>query len=176
MWPATTSPPTPGRHCQAGTLSRHSWCITASCMNTTSRIRRLRPIRSPLPNGPAQHGSPSEIWKLRYRARWRASAGMLYAFGDISTANGTPINSHRQMEWHDMERRRCRHHAQCTDSSCAIHVPGGQPALRFHGRFNVHSDLGAILTSHILQWNGSAWVTHTSNINTSVILHDRHGQ
>lgn len=86
--------------------------------------------------------------------------GVLYAFGDISTANGTPINHIAKWNgtsWSDAGAGLVLNADSYVQSMCQV---GSQ---LYASTFNDIS-VPELQTSHILQWNGSAWVTHTSNI------------
>lgn len=90
--------------------------------------------------------------------------GALYVYGDISTANGTPINHIAKWNgtaWSDAGASITLNADSFVQSMCQV---GSQ---LYASTFNDIS-LSELQTSHILQWNGSAWTTHTSNINPSV--------
>ncbi|MBV6501848.1 MAG: hypothetical protein CJBNEKGG_04378 [Prosthecobacter sp.] len=86
--------------------------------------------------------------------------GALYVFGDISTANGTPINHIAKWNgttWSDAGAGITLNADSFVQSMCQA---GGQ---LYASTFNDIS-VSELQTSHILQWNGGAWVTHTGNI------------
>lgn len=88
--------------------------------------------------------------------------GALYVFGDISTANGTPINhiaKWNNTAWSDEGAGLVLNADSYVQSMCQV---GSQLYASTFNNELVGMDW--VQTSHILQWNGSAWVTHTSNI------------
>jgi hypothetical protein len=96
--------------------------------------------------------------------RMESIGGVLYAFGDISTANGTPINYIAKWNgttWSDAGNGLSLNADSFVQSMCQV---GSQ---LYVSTFNDIS-VSALQHSDILQWNGSAWVTHTSNINPLV--------
>jgi trimeric autotransporter adhesin len=92
--------------------------------------------------------------------------GALYIVGNFSSVNGTPINHIAKWNgttWSDAGAGITLNADSMVQSICQV---GSQLyASTFNNEF-VGVDL--IQTSHILQWTGSAWTTHTSNINPSV--------
>lgn len=92
--------------------------------------------------------------------RMESIGGVLYAYGNISTANGTPINHIAKWNgttWSDAGAGIALNADSFVQSMCQV---GSQ---LYASTFNDIS-VSELQTSHILQWNGSAWVTHTSNI------------
>ena len=92
--------------------------------------------------------------------RMESLGGALYAFGDISTANGTPINHIAKWNgtaWSDAGAGITLNADSYVQSMCQV---GSQ---LYASTFNDISD-SLLVHSDILQWNGSAWATHTSNI------------
>lgn len=88
--------------------------------------------------------------------------GVLYIIGNFSSVNGTPINHITKWNgttWSDAGAGITLNADSMVQSICQV---GSQ---LYASTFNNELvGLDWIQTSHILQWNGSAWVTHTSNI------------
>lgn len=92
--------------------------------------------------------------------------GVLYIVGNFSSVNGTPINHITKWNgttWSDAGAGITLNADSMVQSICQV---GSQLYASTFNNELVGVDM--IQTSHILQWNGSAWVTHTSNINPSV--------
>lgn len=92
--------------------------------------------------------------------------GSLYIVGNFSSVNGTPINHIAKWNgttWSDAGAGITLNADSMVQSICQV---GSQLYASTFNNELVGVDW--IQTSHILQWNGSAWVTHTSNINPSV--------
>lgn len=92
--------------------------------------------------------------------------GSLYIVGNFSSVNGTPINHIAKWNgtaWSDAGAGITLNADLMVQSICQV---GSQLYASTFNNELVGVDW--IQTSHILQWNGSAWVTHTSNINPSV--------
>lgn len=92
--------------------------------------------------------------------------GALYIVGNFSLVNGTPINhivKWNGTSWSDAGAGITLNADSMVQSICQV---GSQ---LYASTFN-NELVGVewVQSSHILQWNGSAWVTHTSNINPSV--------
>lgn len=93
--------------------------------------------------------------------------GTLYVLGNISSANGTAINHIAKWNgtaWSDAGAGITLNADSMVQSICQV---GSQLYASTFNNDIVNSDL--VQSSHILQWNGSAWVTHTSNVNPSVL-------
>lgn len=92
--------------------------------------------------------------------------GALYIGGNFTSVNGTPINHITKWNgttWSDAGAGITLNADSMVQSICQV---GSQLYASTFNNELVGVDW--IQTSHILQWNGSAWVTHTSNINPSV--------
>jgi hypothetical protein len=92
--------------------------------------------------------------------------GALYIVGNLSSVNGTPINHIAKWNgtaWSDAGAGITLNADSMVQSICQV---GSQLYASTFNNELVGMDW--VQSSHILQWNGSAWVTHTSNINTSV--------
>ncbi len=92
--------------------------------------------------------------------------GALYIVGNFSSVNGTPINHIAKWNgttWSDAGAGITLNADSMVQSICQV---GSQLYASTFNNDLVGVDM--IQTSHILQWNGSAWVTHTSNINPLV--------
>jgi hypothetical protein len=92
--------------------------------------------------------------------------GTLYVVGNFSSVNGTPINHIAKWNgtsWSDAGAGITLNTDSMVQSICLV---GSQ---LYASTFN-NDIVGVewVQTSHILQWNGSAWATHTSNISQYV--------
>ncbi|MBL9144509.1 MAG: choice-of-anchor D domain-containing protein [Verrucomicrobiaceae bacterium] len=102
----------------------------------------------------ASNGSPVSI------------GGMLYVWGDISVANGTPINY--IAKWNG---------TTWSDAGAGIPLNANSSVwamCQVSGTLYATTNTSEIISgnqvqhSDILQWNGSAWVTHSSHISPAV--------
>ena len=92
--------------------------------------------------------------------------GALYVVGNFSSVNSTPINHIAKWNgtsWSDAGAGITLNADSMVQSICQV---GSQLYASTFNNELVGMDW--IQSSHILQWNGSAWVTHTSNINPLV--------
>lgn len=92
--------------------------------------------------------------------------GALYIVGNLSSVNGTPINHIAKWNgtaWSDAGAGITVNADSMVQSICQV---GSQLYASTFNNELVGMDW--VQSSHVLQWNGSAWVTHTSNINPSV--------
>lgn len=92
--------------------------------------------------------------------------GSLYIVGNFSSVNGAPINHIAKWNgtaWSDAGAGITLNADSMVQSICQA---GSQLYASTFNNELVGMDW--VQTSHILQWNGSAWVTHTSNINPLV--------
>ncbi|MBL9117661.1 MAG: hypothetical protein JNJ83_21825 [Verrucomicrobiaceae bacterium] len=92
--------------------------------------------------------------------------GALYIVGNFSSVNGTPINHIAKWNgttWSDAGAGITLNADSLVQSICQV---GSQLYASTFNNELVGVD--QVQSSHILQWNGSAWVTHTANINPLV--------
>ena len=92
--------------------------------------------------------------------------GALYIVGNLSSVNSTPINHIAKWNgtaWSDAGAGITLNADSMVQSICQV---GSQLYASTFNNELVGMDW--VQSSHILQWNGSAWVTHTSNINPLV--------
>lgn len=92
--------------------------------------------------------------------------GALYIVGNFSSVNGTPINHIAKWNgtsWSDAGAGITLNADSYVQSIC-------QAGSQLYASIVVNEIVGIdqVQMSHILQWNGSAWATHTSNISQNV--------
>ncbi len=92
--------------------------------------------------------------------RMESIGGVLYAFGDISTANGTPINYIAKWNgttWSDAGNGLVLNSDSYMQAMCTVN--GQLYASAF-----INANDADNQTSTVFQWNSSAWTTHSTDI------------